>query len=111
MGFHSPLQALAIDPGAIRKSEDEYGHGCIDEVFDWGGRSKIFWSRFRGSIKSNLVFIPGKAKLNPAAYVTVTEPHPVLRWHRFGEGRDWIPHSILAPAVATVVGDCKIELG
>ena len=50
--------------------------------------SRIVWG---GGIKSDLVFIPGKATLNSAAYVTtVMEPHLVPLWHRRCEEYGWV---------------------
>ena len=77
-------------PWVIRKPEEEYHPDCIDEIFNQGRQSKMAWGAFRRSIKSDLVFIPGKAKLDSAAYVTtVMEPHLAPLWHRCCEEHGW----------------------
>ena len=48
------------------------------------------WGGFCGGIKSELVIVPGKAKLDSAAYVTtIMEPHLVPLWHRCCEEYGW----------------------
>ena len=48
------------------------------------------WGAFCGGNKSELVFIPGKTKLDSTAYVTtVMEPHLVPLWHRSCEEYGW----------------------
>ena len=48
------------------------------------------WRGICGGIKSELVFVPGKAKLDSAAYVTtIMEPHLVPLWHRCCEEYGW----------------------
>ena len=48
----------------------------------------MVWGGFRGDIKSELVFIPGSAKLDLAAYVmTGMGQHLVPLWNRCCEWR------------------------
>jgi len=48
------------------------------------------WGGFCGTTKSELVFIPGKAKLDSAMYVeTVMEPYLVPFWHQCCEEYGW----------------------
>ena len=71
-------------PWVIRSPEEEYHPDCMDEIFNQGRQSRMAWGGFCGGIKSELVFVPGKAKLDSAAYVTtIMEPHLVPLWHRF----------------------------
>ena len=50
----------------------------------------MVWGGFCGSIKSDLAFIPGKATLDSAAYVTtVMEPHLVPLWHSCCKEYGW----------------------
>ena len=73
-------------PWVIRKPE-EYHPDCIGGVFSQGRQRKM---GFCGSIKSDLVFISGKAKLDPVAYVkTAMEPHLAPLWHRCCEEYGW----------------------
>ena len=77
-------------PWVIRSPEEEYHPDCIDETFNQGRQSKMAWGGFCGSIKSELVFVPGKATSDSAAYVTtVMEPHLVPLWHRCCEEYGW----------------------
>jgi hypothetical protein len=48
------------------------------------------WGGFCSAMKTDLVFIPEKAKLYCAMYVFyVMEPHLVPFWHRCCEGYGW----------------------
>ena len=50
----------------------------------------MIWGGFCGSIKSELVIIPGKATLDSAAYATaVMEPHLVPLWNKYCKERRW----------------------
>ena len=79
-------------PWVIRRPEEleEYHADCIDESFNQGRQSKMAWGGFCGQLKSDIVFIPGKAKLDSAMYVeTIMEPHLVPFWHRCCEEYGW----------------------
>ena len=77
-------------PWVIPSPEEEYHLDCIDEVFNQGRQSKMVWGGFCGGTKSELVFVPGRATLDSAAYVTtVMEPHLVPLWHRCCEEYGW----------------------
>lgn len=48
------------------------------------------WSGFCGELKSELVFIPGKAKLDSTMYAdTIMEPQLVPFWHTCCEEYGW----------------------
>lgn len=55
----------------VIRSLEEHHLGCIDGVFNQRRQSWTVWDGFCRGIKSELVFVPGKAKLDSAAYVTV----------------------------------------
>jgi len=66
-----------------RKADEEYHQDCIDEVWESGQESRMVWGAFCGTTKSDLVFIPGKAKVNAVTYVeTVMKPYLVPFWHK-----------------------------
>lgn len=74
-----------------RKASEEYHPDCIDETFDSGRQSKMVWGAFCGTLKSDLVFIPGKAKVDSVLYVeTVMEPQLVPFWHKACEEYGWV---------------------
>jgi len=51
----------------------------------------MVWGAFCGRIKSDLVFIPGKATMDSALYVeNVMEPHVVPFWHECREAYGWV---------------------
>ena len=51
---------------------------CTGEIFNQGRQSRMVWGGFCGSIEFDLVFLPGKAKSDSAAYAaTAIEPHLV----------------------------------
>ena len=51
----------------------------------------MVWAVFCGQLKSELVFIPGKAKLDSAMYVEkVMEPELVPFWHQCSEEYGWV---------------------
>lgn len=51
----------------------------------------MVWGAFCGTLKSDLVFIPGKAKIDSVLYVeTVMEPHLITFWHRTCEEYGWV---------------------
>lgn len=77
-------------PWVIRSPEEESHEDCVDETFEQGRQTRMAWGGFCGQIKSDLVFIPGKAKLDSAMYVdTIMEPHLVPFWHRCCEEYGW----------------------
>jgi len=74
----------------IRKPDVEYHTNSVDETFEQEQSSKMIWGGFCGSLKSNLVCIPGKAKLDSATYVAkVMEPHLVPFCHQCCEENGW----------------------
>jgi hypothetical protein len=78
-------------PWVIRSAAEEYHQDCIDETFEQGHQSKMTRGGFCGQLKSDLVFIPGKAKLDSAMYVeTIMEPHLVSFWYRCCEEYGWV---------------------
>ena len=73
-------------PWVIQKPDEEYHADCIDETFEQGRQSKTVWVGFCGALKSDLVMVPGKAKLDSATYVaTIMELHFVPFWQQFCE--------------------------
>ena len=51
----------------------------------------MVWGAFCGTLKSDLVFIPGKAKVDSVLYVQkVMEPHLVPFWHQACEEYEWV---------------------
>ncbi|RPA93321.1 hypothetical protein L873DRAFT_1793740 [Choiromyces venosus 120613-1] len=49
------------------------------------------WGAFCGTTKSDLVFIPGKAKVDAVTYVeTVIEPYLVPFWHKCCKEYGWM---------------------
>jgi hypothetical protein len=77
-------------PWVIRRPDEEYHPDCVDETFQQGRQCRMVWGGFCGTLKSDLVIIPGKAKLDSATYVrTVMEPHLVPMWHRCCEEYGW----------------------
>ena len=64
-------------------AEEEFHIDCIDENFQKGRDSTMAWGGFCGAITSDLVFIPGKAKIASALYVeTIMEPYLVPFWQK-----------------------------
>lgn len=52
--------------------------GCIGEIFNQGRQSWMPWGGLCGGIEFDLVFLPGKAMLDSAAYAAAAmEPHLV----------------------------------
>lgn len=77
-------------PWVIRSPQEEYHPDCVDVMFEQGRQSRMAWGGFCGQLKSELVFIPGKAKLDSAMYVdTIMEPHLVPFWHQCCEEYGW----------------------
>jgi len=77
-------------PWVIRKVDEEYHPDCIDNNFHSGRKSKMIWGAFCGTTKSDLIYIPGKAKIDSITYVkTVLEPALVPFWHRCCEEYGW----------------------
>ena len=51
----------------------------------------MVWGGFCGALKSDLVMVPGKAKLDSATYVvTIMEPHLVPFWQQCCEEYGWV---------------------
>ena len=77
-------------PWVIRLPEEEFHIDCIDDNFQQGRDSTMAWGGFCGAIKSDLVFIPGKAKMDSAVYVeTIMEPYLVPFWQKCCEEYGW----------------------
>ena len=77
-------------PWVIQKPDEEFHINCIDQTFEQGRESTMAWGGFCCTTKSELVFIPGKAKLDSAMYVeTVMEPYLVPFWHQCCEEYGW----------------------
>ena len=63
----------------------------MDETFESGRQSRMIWGGFCGTLKSRLVFIPCKAKVDSALYVsTIMYPHLVRSWHQCCETYGWV---------------------
>ena len=78
-------------PWVVRKPDEECDADCIDEAFEQDRQGKMVWGGFCGALKSNLVMVPGKAKLNSATYVaTIMEPHLVPFWQQCCEEYGWV---------------------
>ena len=90
MNPRSPLQVLAVNP---RSSDHRKKSIILIESMRFSTRvSREGWPRadIVGGIKLELVFVPGKAKLDSAAYVTIImEPHLLSLWHRCCEEYGW----------------------
>ncbi|RPA88534.1 hypothetical protein L873DRAFT_1631255, partial [Choiromyces venosus 120613-1] len=71
--------------------EDEKFHSdCIDQTFEQGRESMMAWSGFCSTTKSELVFIPRKAKMDSAIYVeAVMEPYLAPLWHQYCKEYGW----------------------
>jgi hypothetical protein len=78
-------------PWVVRTADEEYHGDCVDETFEQGRASKMTWGAFCGpNLKSSLVCVPGKAKVNSQLYVEqVMDPHLVPFWHRCCEEYGW----------------------
>ena len=86
---HSPLLALAIDPGLFDRQKKSIILIVSTKFPIRVGRAGWFGVDLRG-IKSDLVFILGKATLDSVAYVTaVMEPHLDPLWRRCCEECRW----------------------
>jgi len=79
-------------PWVMRKVSEEYYADCVDETFESGHTSLMIWGGFCDTLKSRLVFIPCKAKVDSASvlYVsTIMYPHLVAFWHQCCETYGW----------------------
>ena len=78
-------------PWVMRKATEEYHEDCVDETFESGRQSKMVWGAFCGTLKSQLVFVPTKAKVDSSFYVTkIMYPSLVLPfWHPSCEQYSW----------------------
>ena len=77
-------------PWVTRKATQEYHVDYVDETFESGRQSKIVWGAFCGTLKSKLVFVPTKAKVDSSFYVTkIMYPSLVPFWHRSCELYGW----------------------
>lgn len=78
-------------PWVTRKASEEFHADCIDETFDSGRESRMIWGAFCGTTRSQLVFIPPKAKVDSALYVrNIMYPHLVPFWHTCCEEYGWV---------------------
>jgi len=70
-------------PWVHHLAEAEFHIHCIAENFQTGKDSTMAWGGLSGTIKSDLVFIPGKAKMDSAVYVeTIMESYLVPFWQK-----------------------------
>jgi len=77
-------------PWVIRKVDEEYHPDCIDGNFHSGRKSKMIWGAFCGTTKSQIVYVPGRAKIDAVTYIrTVLEPALVPFWHQCCEEYGW----------------------
>jgi len=78
-------------PCIIQKADEEYHPDCVDLKFRSGQKSKMVWGAFCGTTKSDLTFVPGRAKLDSATYVRMMlEPALVPFWHQCCEEYIWM---------------------
>lgn len=77
-------------PWVIRRPDEEYHPDCIDETFEQGRKTIMAWGVFCSTIKSELIFIPGKAKMDSALYIEhIMEPHLISFWHQCYKEYEW----------------------
>ncbi|RPA95122.1 hypothetical protein L873DRAFT_1837288 [Choiromyces venosus 120613-1] len=77
-------------PWVIRLPEEEFYIDCVDQTFEQGRESTMAWGGFCSTTKSELVFIPGKDKMDSAMYVeAVMEPYLVPLWYEYYEMYAW----------------------
>jgi len=58
--------------------------------FHFGGQSKMVWSAFCGTTKSDLVFVPGKAKVSSTIFVRrIMQPALLPFWQHCCEEYGW----------------------
>jgi transposase len=69
-------------PMVIRNADEEYVDDLVDYVYHSGRQSKMAWGAFCGDVKSDLIFIPGKAKLNSQAYVDMVMEPALIPFYR-----------------------------
>ena len=78
---------MAIDPGLSDHQKKSVTQVVSVKFPTRVDRAGWFGTGFVGTSSLKLVFDPGKAKFDSAAYVTtVMEPHLVPLWHRCCEG-------------------------
>jgi transposase len=81
---------FAHRPWVIRKPGEEDHPDCVDNTFHSGRQTKMVWGAFCGTTKSDLIFVPGKAKIDSATYVrTIMEPALVPFWQQCCEEYGW----------------------
>jgi len=60
-----------------------YHPDCIDKNFHSGHKTKVIWGAFCGTTKSDLTYIPDKAKIGSITYIqTVLEPTLIPFLHK-----------------------------
>ena len=68
----------------------------------------MVWGAFCGTTKSDLIYIPGKAKISSATYVnTVLEPALIPIWHQCCEKYGWTIVQVNAPGHKGLSNRCK----
>jgi len=78
-------------PWVTRKASEEYHANCVDATFESGRQSRMVWGGFCGTMRSKLVLIPSKAKVDSSLYVThIMHPNLVPFWHRCCEEYGWV---------------------
>ena len=77
-------------PWVIRKAGEEYLEDTVDTTYHSGRQSTMAWGAFCGTTKSDLIYVPEKAKLNSALYVDlIYEPVLIPFWHHCCELYGW----------------------
>jgi len=67
----------------IRKTDEEYHPDCTDRNLHFDRKSKTIWGAFCGTTKDQIVYVPGRAKIDAATYVrTVLKPALAPIWHQ-----------------------------
>jgi len=76
-------------PWVIRKADKEHHPDCVDLKFHSGRKSEMILGAFCGTTKSDLIFVPGRAKLDSATHVRmVLEAALVAFWRQCCEEYD-----------------------
>ena len=75
----------------MRKASQEYHASCVEETFESGPQWRMVWGGFCGTMRSKLVLIPSKAKVDSSLYVThIMHTNLVPFWHRCCEEYGWV---------------------
>jgi len=70
-------------PWVTQKASEEYHADYVDETFEFVRQSRMVWRGFCGTMRSKLVLIPSKAKVDSSLYVNhIMHPNLVPFWHR-----------------------------